>query len=186
MDATDVADRAWRGLGVSRWAMLRDPQPPAVLDALAIAVEPEVDRIARLVLDECDVQLDGEARERVVRAVQAAFVGSLVCDVVAAIGNELRRPDPVPFTPPPVAAWIRARRLPRPAVRRLSARPEPTWGGKWHRFTGDLVAYRQVNRVGGRATCGRVVALRDAVFGTQWSSDDGMPSIDYCRQCARA
>jgi hypothetical protein len=175
MAAGDVAWRAWNRLGVSAWDhMFLEAAGPAILDELAAAMAPELDRVSRLVLDELEVRLYGEARERVVAHVKVDMVRHTLWAIVEAVEAELMRPDPIPFAPPPAGAWVRGRG---------SARAE--WRGLWHRFSGDLVASRhRVNEVTGRARCGVWITLRSEYQDAAIAGD--MPGVDACRRCARA
>jgi hypothetical protein len=179
MAAGDVAWHAWNRLGVDVMGTVLGDERPEVLQPLAAAMAPELDRVTRLVLDELGVRLYGEARERVVDAVQRAMLHHSLWAVVEGIRKELTRPDPVPFMPPPAGWWIRARWI-------RSAR-EAVWHGRWHLFSGDIRRpIRRVNDVMGRTRCGVDVALRLS----DWSSADHVavadrPAIDACGTCLR-
>lgn len=178
MAAGDAAWRAWNRLGVTAWDhMLIEAPGPAILDELGEAMTPELDRVTRLVLDELEVRLYGEARERIVRRVQADMTQHAIRAVNGAIAAELTRPDPVPFTPPLAGSWVRERW-------RSQARPEPTWRGKWHVFSGDLQPHRfLVNAVNGRTACGLQVILRGDYQDVAVS--ETTPGVDACKRCAK-
>jgi hypothetical protein len=179
MDAGDAAWRAWNRLGVRAWDHMRREAPgPTLLNDLAAAIGPELDRVTRLVLDELEVRLYGEARERVVASVRSRMVTHTLWAVVDGIRDELTRPDPVPYSPPAIGSWIRERRP------RSSRQPEPKWVGLWHRFSGDLaVPPLRINDVDGRSMCGVRVSLRSVVDDAAVA--DVRPSIDACRRCSR-
>lgn len=185
MAAGDVAWEAWNRLDVNAWDhMLIEASGPPILGALGEAMAPELDRVTRLVLDELEVRLYGEARERVVSRVQADMAKHAMWAVVGAIEAELMRPDPVPFTPPPAGAWIRGRWLPRAAVGRLGPRPEPTWDGLWHLFSGDLRTRPTLNTdVLGQTRCGVRITLRSEHAEAAIANE--RPGVDACRRCAR-
>lgn len=171
MAAGDVAWRAWNRLGVNAWDhMLVGSPGPAILDELDAAMAPELDRITRLVLDELEVRLYGEARERVVAAVRVGMGNSAMWAVVGAIRRELTRPDPIPFTPPPAGAWVRGRYI-----------RDAQWDGVWHLFSGDMTS-RRVNDVTGRSRCGVRITLRSEYAEAAIAED--RPAVDACRRCA--
>ena len=157
LQASDVADRAWGRVGVRRWD-LWDAGEHVLLGPIASAFAPELDRLTRLVLDECEVRLYGEARERVVRTAQRVMVYDVVQAVRTGIIRELERPDPVPFTPPRSAPGIRGRSL----------RPGPEWSGLWHAFTGDLRTWGSNLAVRGSVRCG---LLRRRPPRLRWRGD---------------
>jgi hypothetical protein len=184
--AGDVAWRAWRRLGVEPYDyMFLDSPIPPLLEEFASSVEPIVSKLTRLVLDEAEARLYGEARERVVAASVRGVTHHVLWAVVEAVRGELMRPEPVPFTPPLMGAWIRGRSLPRPAVRRLGPRPEPTWDGLWHAFSGDfrMRSPRVKNDMVGRTRCGVTITLRSE--GQDVAIADTAPGVDACRRCQR-
>ncbi len=145
--------------------------PPVLVD-LAAAIEPEVGRVARLVLDEADVRLYGEARERVVADAKRDAVRHVLWAVVEAVRRELMRPEPVPFTPPRAGSWIRGRWT-----------QDERWYGKWHVFSGDLRTWpHAVNVVHGTTRCGVRITLRSAVAEAVVA--DKPPALDACRRCS--
>ncbi len=184
MAAGDVAWHAWYRLGVRPFDVALGGETPPILEDLAAAIAPELDRVTRAVLDEAEVRLYGEARERVVATAEQSTITHVLWSVVEAVRRELMRPEPVPFSPPAAGAWIRARWPARQATGRHGPR-EATWDGLWHRFGGDLRAFpHHVNRVDGRTSCGFRVTLRDSAQDVAIA--DEMPGVDACRRCARA
>lgn len=179
--AGDVAWDAWHRLGVHPFRVAIDGDTPDVLRPLAEATETTVAALARQVLNECDVRLYGEARERVVAAVQRDVVHHVLYAVVSAVSGELMRPEPEPYVPPPVGSWVRGRYADRGVG--------PRWDGRWHRFTGDLTLAparlgRQINTRYSRAACGARVRLRDTLGDAAIA--ETMPAVEACRRCARA
>lgn len=191
MAAGDTAWHAWHRLGVDGFRLAFDESTaPPMLEELAATIAPAVATVTRAVLDELEVRLYGEARERVVATAQHDMLTHTAWAVVEAVRRELMRPEPEPYAPPPAGAWIRSRWLPRPAVRRLKAHPEPSWDGLWHRFTGDVAVpgrgHRRINDRIGRVRCGISVTLRDDLLGQDLVVAETMPAVDACRRCARS
>jgi hypothetical protein len=187
LDAGDVAWAAWRRLGVEPYVFGFGGPAPAALEEVAEVMAPAVAIVTRTVLDELEVRLYGEARERVVEDTQLDVLQHVMWAVVHAVARELERPEPEPYAPPPAGSWMRTRRPARAATRRLKARPEPTWEGLWHRFTGDVVMIGRVaafqNDRAGLARCGARVNLRGSCG--EAVVVETMPGVDVCRSCAR-
>lgn len=182
LEAGDVAWRAWNRLGVSGWDVSVHGERPDALRSFAEAVEPATERLAREVLDELEVRLYGEARERVVALARQRTVSHVLWAVVEAVRVELMRPDPVPFAPPPAGSWCRNRWLPSEPSPRRRGRPQAEWDGAWHVFGGDLVGTRRVNDVGGVARCGARIAFRFGPWREAAVADD-RPVVDLCLRC---
>jgi len=185
--AVDVAWRAWRRLGVDAFGVALGDTSTAVLGPTTDALADPLATLARLVMDECEVRLYGEQRERVVAAAQRATVQHVLWAVVEAVERELMRPEPEAYVPPPVGYWIRGRWVgPR--------HDPPAWDGRWHRFVGDVTAPRRqlghaINDRQSRSACGVVVVLRyrgiDGEALAEAAIAETMPGVDACRRCAR-
>jgi hypothetical protein len=181
--AEDALARA--GFG-SSWS-----EPGPRLIALAGRVAEAVAESFAPVLDAIDEELDDEARRRVLKFAVSGALWASRSSLADAMASELARPDPQPFTPPLAGSWLRSRRLPRPAIRRLRARTVPEWDGAWHVFSGDIRnGDERTHDIAGRALCGVELRLRgeslfDGLPSTDYVVAERRPGVDACRRCER-
>lgn len=179
MAAGDVAWRAWGRIGLSPMQVaFKDGGVPPLLEPLMASFGDELERLTRAVLDEAEVRLYGEARERVVAAANLAMVHHTAWAIVDAVRQELMRPEPVAYAPPPAGSWIRTRRPDRNGS-------GPRWAGRWHTFSGDVTLARYgINERYGRGRCGARVLLRSELLGDAAIAET-MPGVDACGRCRR-
>lgn len=181
------ADACWQALyrhGVDVMDTARGGTP-SLLAAVAPVLARALADPVRAILDDLPMPLDAEAFERILTATLARTLGGVLWALADAVGDEVARPDPVPFSPPPAGAWVRVRAV------GWTQRPEPHWIGAWHVFSGDW----KVNdprrlEVQGRARCGARLTMRSApMFSGNGCHEtvlaDVDPGVDACGKCRR-
>ena len=185
----DAAFQVFYRMGLDTMDLATEEGPtPAFLRELAVAVTKVIAEPACAVLDGLDMELDDAARVRIIVSAASRTVHASLWGIADAIGNELARPQPVPFVPPPARSWIRCRWLSRGATRHGGR----AWDGMWHVYSGDFSAGDVRSQdVTGRALCGarlrmRSVSLFDDAGGQDFVMAEGMPGVDACRRCARS
>lgn len=189
----DATWAAWRRLTVDPFALLdtRAPVPPILAD-LARGLTGPIAVTTAAVLDELPHDLDAEARQRITAAAVTDMLTHVLWAIGGAVGGELARPEPMPYSAPPAGSWIRDRYLDKPTRRQRTLDTGPRWHGAWHRFTGDLHrGDERMHEVDGLTRCGRRVTLRsfrlyDGELSHEAAVAVSMPDVDYCRKCARA
>jgi hypothetical protein len=176
--ALDAANRAMR---------TQDPLADGeALDRMTRALDADLRGPLDAIADDVGIPDERDIRDHLLGAVVSQVLGhaphamrEAIADVAAPI------PPPMPFSPPAAGAWIRTRSV------GWDRRPEPTWVGMWHVFSGDWkVDDPRTRSVTGRARCWANVRLRaEPMFagGGRYEAvvADQPPSTQTCGRCSR-